>query len=117
MTKTIYVKLHAPEITNLYPQEDIHVQTGETVKIEFTSEPELHASYVIHMPLTNFGAKLANVTVLPLIETTPGHYVGYYTVTNNVNANGAQIEVIVQDDFGNTVRKKTKGKLYIQTER
>src|SRR5699024_261073 len=103
-----------PDISNLLPDEDHFLEKGETVKIEFDSEPGLTASYVIHLPLTNFG--LSNVTELPMQETSEGHYEGYWTATSNVKAEGAVIEVIVKDDFGNEVRQKAEGKLFINAD-
>ncbi|TQS76537.1 peptidase S8, partial [Ornithinibacillus gellani] len=113
---TLDVQFDAPEIENLTPTEDVDLQAGESVKIEFDSEPGLRATYVIHMPLTNHGAKIANATELPMMETTPGHYVGYWTATSNAYAEGAVIEVIVKDSYGNEARAKAEGKLNINLE-
>jgi bacillopeptidase F len=63
------------------------------------------------MPLTN--ASFQNATELPLRETSPGHYEGYYTATSNMKADGARIEVIARDDFGNETRAIAEGKLFI----
>jgi len=46
-------------------------------------------------------------------ETSPGHYVGYYTATKNVKAPGAAIEVTVSDDYGNKTTQRAAGKLNI----
>src|SRR5690606_9363097 len=75
---TIDVDFTAPEIENLTPTEDKYINTGQTVKIEFDSEPGLKATYVIHMPLTNI---TANATEMPIMEVSDGHYVGYWTAT------------------------------------
>ncbi|WP_443089796.1 S8 family serine peptidase [Virgibacillus sp. MG-45] len=113
---TMDVKFNAPVIENLTPVEDVHLNTGESVKIEFDSEPGLRATYVIHMPLTNLGAKLSNATELPMMETSPGHYVGYYTVTADAYADGARIEVKVRDSYKNETRKVADGKLFINLD-
>ncbi|HEX6594488.1 MAG TPA: S8 family serine peptidase [Bacillota bacterium] len=114
---TIESKFTAPEIENLLPDEDLHLEAGESVKIEFDSEPGLEASFVIHMPLTNTkGAKLQDTTELPIRETSSGKYVGYWTATKNAHAEGAVIEVIVKDSFGNETRKQADGKLFINVE-
>ncbi|MBR7794557.1 S8 family serine peptidase [Agaribacter marinus] len=110
---TIDVDFTAPEIENLTPEEDVTLEAGETVKFEFDSEPGLRATYFIHMPLTN---TVMNATELPMMETSDGHYVGYWTATSNVVAEGAVIEVKVEDDYGNETREQAEGKLFINVE-
>ncbi|MCM3639110.1 S8 family serine peptidase [Sporosarcina luteola] len=113
-TVSVTAKYTAPEISNLTPNEDVHLVTGKSVKFEFDSEPGLKATYVIHMPLTNVGGSdVTNATELPMSETSPGHYVGYWTVPLGVTADGARIEVKVVDGFGNERRKLADGKLFI----
>ncbi|WP_188454287.1 S8 family peptidase [Virgibacillus oceani] len=110
---TLDVKYNAPEIENLTPTEDKHLQAGESVKIEFDSEPGLDATFFIHMPLTNARAQVTNATELPMMETSDGHYVGYWTATSSVKAEGAVIEVKVVDDYNNETRTEAEGKLFI----
>ncbi|MBP3041352.1 S8 family serine peptidase [Bacillaceae bacterium Marseille-Q3522] len=112
---TVFADYTAPVIENLLPTEDVKLRKGDTVKIEFDSEPGLDATFVIHMPLTNLRTNsLQNVTELPMMETAPGHYVGYWTAPGNLKAKGAEIEVKVVDDFGNETRKIAEGKLTIK---
>ncbi|NMH72500.1 S8 family serine peptidase [Bacillus sp. RO2] len=119
---TIYANYDAPEITNLKPTEDKHLSAGESVKIEFNSEEGLRATFSIRMPLTNASMmmqgndgnyNLNNAVELPLMEQSPGYYVGYWTATSSVVASGAEIEVKVSDDFGNVTRAIADGKLFI----
>ena len=109
---TVKAKFTAPAIENLQPTEDVYLDMGHTVTIEFDSEPGLHASFAIQMPLINPNG-INSVNELPMVETAPGHYVGYYTATSDVKAAGAQIEVRARDDFGNETRKVAPGKLYL----
>ncbi|MGD6841728.1 S8 family serine peptidase [Bacillus infantis] len=113
---TVYAKYTAPVIENLLPEENKDLKSGESVKIEFDSEPGLKAVFSIRMPLTNTGGQLTNAVELPMMETSEGHYEGYYTATKNVKAPGAEIEVKVTDDFGNEVRQTAAGKLNINAE-
>ncbi|BCB04663.1 S8 family serine peptidase [Bacillus sp. KH172YL63] len=113
---TVYAKFGDIEIENLLPGEDKELKKGESVKIEFDSEPGLDATFVIHMPLTNAG-QVTNATELPMMETSQGHYTGYYTATSNVKAPGAVIEVKVKDEYGNVTTKQAAGKLYINTKK
>lgn len=68
----------------------LSIKSGESVKIEFNSAENLDATFVIHMLLTN--ANVQNATELPLSETSPGNYEGYYTATSNMKAEGVSIE-------------------------
>lgn len=117
VTKTIKVTADsiAPEISNLKPATDLNLKTGRSVKIEFDSESGLKPTFVIHMPLTNVG-DVQNATELPMMETGNGHYVGYWTVPADTVANGAVIEVIAIDGFGNETRQKAAGKLFINVD-
>lgn len=109
----IQVDYTAPNISNVKPDRDYVLNSGETVRIEFTSEPGLKsAKFVIHMPLTNIKTT-NNPTELPMMEVSPGHYVGFYTATSNVKADGARVEVIAIDAFGNKQTKLADGKLFI----
>ncbi|MDR6224162.1 bacillopeptidase F [Desmospora profundinema] len=102
-------------VKNLKPEEDIYLKSGESVKIQFDSEPGLKGTYIVHMPLTNLPA---NATELPLQEQGDGHYVGYWTATSNLkDIRGAVVEVILKDDYGNEVRKRAEGKLFINTKK
>ncbi|WP_147554267.1 S8 family peptidase [Bacillus testis] len=115
-TLTISAKYTAPAIANLVPTEDKELKSGESVKIEFDSEPGLKAEFQILMPLTNAG-DVTNATELPMKETSSGHYVGYYTATSNVKAPGAAIEVKASDDYGNVSIQRAAAKLYINAKK
>jgi bacillopeptidase F len=51
-----------------------------------------------------------------MMEMSEGHYVGYWTVPRGAYAEGAGIEVIVRDSFGNEGRERAEGKLYLNLE-
>jgi bacillopeptidase F len=104
----------APAISDVKPAEDKTLKKGESVKIEFTSEPGLKATFAIHMPLTNL--RVQNATELPMMEVAPGQYVGYYTATKDMVADGAVIEVKAVDSYGNETRKTAEGKLFINVK-
>jgi bacillopeptidase F len=112
------VKYTAPLITNLKPNVDKELKKGESVKIEFTSEPGLKTTFLIYMPLTQTKVlQASNVTELPMMEVSPGYYVGYYTATKDMVAAGAVIEVKAVDSYGNEARKTADGKLYINVKK
>ncbi|WYP26951.1 S8 family serine peptidase [Alkalihalobacillus sp. FSL W8-0930] len=110
---SIDVKFDALVIENLKPDEDKTLKSGESVKIEFTSEEDLDATFIIRMPLTNI---TSNATELPIREESDGTYVGYWTATSNIEVEGAEIEVIVRDDYGNETRKVAPMKLNVNVE-
>ncbi|SIT66124.1 S8 family peptidase [Edaphobacillus lindanitolerans] len=110
---TITAKYDAPKISNLTPAEDVHVKTGQTVKFEFDSDPGLKASFFMHMPLTNH---VSQATELPMMETAPGHYVGYWTAPSSLTADGARLEVKIQDDFENVTRQVAPGKIFVNMD-
>lgn len=68
------------------------------------------------MPLTNLNS-VQNATELPLMEVSPGYYVGYYTATKDMVADGAVIEVKAVDSFGNETRELANGKLFINVKK
>ncbi|MCF6409257.1 S8 family serine peptidase [Pseudalkalibacillus salsuginis] len=114
-TVTVDAKFGPIEVTNVKPDMDKNLESGQSVMIEFDSEQGLEARFRIHMPLTNMGM-VQNANELPMMETTPGHYVGYYTATSNVVADGAVVEVVARDDYGNETEEIAEGKLYINAE-
>lgn len=115
-TVTIDVNYDGPEIENLTPEEDVDLETGKSVKIEFDSEPGLKPTFFIHMPLTNNTKQIANATELPMMEQGEGHYVGYWTVPSDVHADGAVVEVKAVDGYDNEVRQEAEGKLFINMD-
>ncbi|MFC4559411.1 S8 family serine peptidase [Virgibacillus kekensis] len=112
---TVLAKFDGPSIENLSPKEDVYLETGESVKITMDSEPGIDASFTIDKPLvnTNMAAQTNNATVLPMEETEEGHYVGYWTVPSDWYAEGAEVRVIAEDDFGNKTEKVADGELFI----
>ncbi|MFS0654198.1 S8 family serine peptidase [Bacillus sp. 179-C3.3 HS] len=113
----IDVQYDAPIISDLTPTTDVHLSSGESVKISFKSSEKLDATFVIHMPLTNARAMLQNTTELPLREVSKGVYEGYWTATSTAKARGAVIEVIARDEYGNITRQKAAGTLSINEKK
>lgn len=103
-------------IENLTPINDVYLDAGESVQITFDSEPDLRATFSIQLPLVNEQSTLSSVTELPMMEMSDGRYVGYWTATKKLRAEGAVIEVKATDQHGNEARKKADGKLYIGME-
>lgn len=118
---TVFSKFDAPTIENLKPTNDINLQTGDSVKIEMDSESGLHPIFTIRMPLakSNLNIKskiLSSINDFPMMETKKGHYVGYWTVPSGLKAGGAEIKVMLTDDYGNETNMNAKGKLFINVK-
>src|SRR5699024_2342918 len=112
-TVTIDVNYDGPEIENLTPDEDVDLETGKSVKIEFDSEPGLKPTFFIHMPLTNNSKQIANATELPMMEESEGHNVAYGTVSIDAHEERASVEVNFVDYYDNEVRQDSDCNLFI----
>jgi bacillopeptidase F len=106
---TVFAEFTAPVVENLVPTKNKKLKAGKSVKIAFDSEPGLDAVFTI--------SQLTNATELPLKETSPGHYVGYYKATSKDTAKDAEIEVKITDDYGNETRQVAKGKITIKNKK
>lgn len=111
---TVYAESEGPEITNLKPSEDQHLRTGQPLMITMDTEPGLEASFVIH---SNEGEETQITDEIPMIETNKGHYIGVWTPTSDIEAEGAIVEVTAKDEDGTKTTKEAEGQLYINVER
>lgn len=109
---TVNAKFQAPSIENLKPDRDVVLKKRDTLKIELDSEPGIRGSFVILLPLSN---STQSITELPLTEKRSGHYVATWTAPKG-KIKGAQIEVIMRDDYGNVSRQAAAGKLYVNVK-
>lgn len=114
---TVFVKddQEKPVLTNIKPEHDVYLETGESVEISFDSEENLRSSFIIHFPDDDLLTHQQSVE-LPLIEMPDGHYIGYWTVSKDIVTSGAQIEVRAVDQEGNETRKMAKGRLNVNTK-
>jgi bacillopeptidase F len=103
--------LPAFTIENVTPAVDISRQTGKSIMITFDSAPGLQAKFAIRAPLTDLSMRTNNAYELPMMETTPGHYVGYFTVPSNLYLVG-EIVVYAEDAAGNAQAAVAPGKLW-----
>lgn len=111
-TVTIEVDFDEIEISNLQPAEDMSIFYGDTVTISFEAEEGLSARYQLNLPLTNTNGVNNIQNSNQFVEVSPGYYEATYTA-GLVAASGVEIEVIVNDAFGNENRFKADGKLTI----
>ncbi len=110
VTRTVHVDLHAPEITNISPSEDVHLSGDEVVIVSFDSEAGMSAAFRIELPLMVSGVGQNEIV---MIETAPGHYEGSWTTSENLSVEGAIIVVRVWDESGNVAEAVASGKLYV----
>ena len=117
---TVNVKYSVIGITNLKPDQDLKLNSGDVVKVEFDSEPGLKkAAFRIISPIGDNQTAAVSENEIPMAEELDkdgkgtGHYVGQWIVPNDIVLNGGQIEVIVEDNSGNEMTAMAGGKLYI----
>ena len=117
---TVNVKYSVIGITNLKPDQDLKLNSGDVVKVEFDSEPGLKkAAFRIISPIGDNQTAAVSENEIPMAEELDkdgkgtGHYVGQWIVPNDIVLNGGQIEVIVEDNNGNEMTAMTEGKLYV----
>jgi len=125
----VFAEFTGPIIQNLTPAQDLYVKTGQTAKVEFDSKPGLTGTFEITLPLgysksvqsfSQLGGTGTNSSSiqLPLIEVTPGHYVGSWKVPFTLkDVRGATIGVSVKDEFGNVTKQQAAGKLFINAKK
>lgn len=109
VTRSVYVDVALPEITNLAPAEDVHLTAGEALTVSFDSVPGLDASFRIELPLSPSGSERG----IPLTETTPGHYEGAYSTPASLVLDGGLIVIDVRDAAGNQGDFQTPGRLFV----
>jgi bacillopeptidase F len=114
---TVYAKFNPPAIENLKPAQNVVIKTGDTLTVELDSEPGISGSFTLSVPsavatATATATVAATSVEIPLTEQGKGHYVGTWTAPKD-KINGALIEVVMRDDYGNESRKTAAGKLYV----
>jgi hypothetical protein len=110
-------------ITNLTPTVDRRLVTGKTLMVEFDSVAGLNAYFELKSPLLYVEGEArglaqadptaGNANKLPMMEVTPGHYVGYFTIPSNLSLAGAAVQVTVYDAARYATQATAAGKLWI----
>ncbi|GAK08842.1 amidase family protein [Geomicrobium sp. JCM 19038] len=98
-------------IRNIQPTEDQTLQAGESVRVSFAGEPGLEASFAIRIPLFT---RAAAPTEIMMREVEEGYYEGYWTATNNLQVDGAEIEIKAINQEGQEFREVAEGRLSIE---
>ncbi|USK33343.1 S8 family serine peptidase [Bacillus sp. F19] len=119
----IYAKFNPPAITNLKPAQDVVINKGNKLTVELDSEHGISGSFIVRLPST-YAAEATTTTKtttatatatsveIPLTEQGNGHYVGTWTAPKD-KINGAVIEVVMRDAYGNESRQIADGKVYV----
>ncbi|GAK06166.1 bacillopeptidase F [Geomicrobium sp. JCM 19037] len=81
------------------------------MKVSFEGEPGLEAAFSIRVPLFTRSAPPTEVTMR---EAEEGVYEGYWTATNNLSVDGAQIEIRAVNDKGEEYRDVAEGRITIE---
>ncbi|MUV37310.1 Minor extracellular protease vpr [Lentibacillus sp. JNUCC-1] len=97
------------EITNIQPAEDQYLTPGDKVKVTFESNAKGgEANFHVSLP----SAKMAD-TNANMEEVEPGVYEGIWTTPKNVNLEGAEVIVSLENKSGNVVTATAGGNLFI----
>jgi bacillopeptidase F len=92
--------------------------------VEFDAAAGLNAYFELKAPLLTVdgaargygitsGNRPNNATKLPMMEVSPGHYVGYFTIPSNISFAGAQLQVTVVDAQRYASQAVANGRLWI----
>jgi bacillopeptidase F len=109
MVVTVYAKFNPPAITNLKPAQDVVLKAGNKLTVELNSEAGINGFFLVHLP------SLYDIQI-PLTDQGDGHYVGTWTAPKD-KINGAVIEVVMKDAYGNESRQTATGKVYVNVKR
>ncbi|WP_161524808.1 cell wall-binding repeat-containing protein [Alteribacter lacisalsi] len=108
---TVYVDLTAPSIDNIQPEDDVHVQPGETVTVSFDSNTEGgDASFVVAIPSAGYGVDHDHRVAME--ETEPGHYTGTWTAPE-AQFEGGVVEITLEDAAGNKSTAYAEGTITV----
>ncbi|MBS4191984.1 S8 family serine peptidase [Bacillus sp. FJAT-49705] len=111
---TVYAKFNPPAIKNLKPAQNVVIKTGDKLTVELDSEPGISGFFLIRLP-SAYATATATSAEIVLIEQGEGHYVGTWTAPKE-KFNGAEIEVVMRDDYGNESRQIATGKVYVNVK-
>ncbi|MUV37309.1 Bacillopeptidase [Lentibacillus sp. JNUCC-1] len=96
-------------IINIEPAEDQYLTPGDKVKVTFESNAKGgKANFHVSLP----SAKMAD-TNANMEEVEPGVYEGIWTTPKNVNLEGAEVIVSLENKSGNVVTATAGGNLFI----
>ncbi|WP_045519063.1 S8 family serine peptidase [Neobacillus niacini] len=115
---TVYAKFNPSAIENLKPSQNVVIKTGGKLTVELDSEPGMSGFFSFSLPSANATATAtaaASSFEIPLKEQGKGHYVGTWTAPKD-KINGAVIEVVMRDEYGNESRKTAAGRLYVNVK-
>ncbi|PAE40685.1 peptidase S8, partial [Bacillus sp. 7884-1] len=115
---TVYAKFNSPAITNLKPAQNVVIKTGNNVTVELDSEPGISGFFLVRLPSTSETGPVkeaATSVEIQLTEQGTGHYVGTWTAPKG-KISGAEIEVVMRDDYGNESRQRAAGKVYVNVK-
>ncbi len=113
VTRTITVDLEAPEITNMMPDEDIELYTGQTLEVSFNAESGGEGYFRIVAGYTPEGSRGSGI---PMIESeeTPGLYEGSLIIPEGFSVNGGLVEFEFIDAAGNRIVDVAPGRVTIE---
>jgi len=109
VTRTVYVRLETPEITNIEPSEDLTLRAGDVLNVSFNAPIGGQGYFRLLLPFDNEPQNIG----IPMTEIEEGLYVGSWTVPERVAVTGLQVQVIFIDQYGHEVTAIADGRITI----
>lgn len=107
-TRTVFVELEAPKITNILPEKDVELKAGDVLTVSFNA-PTGGDGYFGLMVST--GLEKDEVGI-PMTEVD-GLYEGTWTVPEGLTSTGLKVQVTYISEFGHKVTDFAQGKVKV----
>ena len=111
--RMVTVKLETPQITNMMPNEDIVLMTGDKMTVSFNAEPGGEGYFRLisqYNPLGN------EVGLIPMKEIEPGLYAATITLPEGFKIQNGLVEFVFTDEAGNRVTAIAPGRVTVIDE-
>jgi bacillopeptidase F len=108
VSRTVFVELDAPVITNVQPAEDVELEAGDVLTVSFEAPSGGQGYFRLMVP---FGLQ-SNDPGIPMTEHD-GLYTGSWTVPENTEAEELLVEVVYISEYGYEVTEMAEGTVTI----
>ena len=108
VSRTVFVELEEPSITNVQPEEDVDLEAGDVLTVSFEAPSGGEGYFRLLMP---FGLDSQSLGI-PMTEDD-GLYTGTWTAPENTEAEDLLVEVVYISDYGYEVTETAEGNVTI----
>ncbi len=110
--RKVYVSFKVPVITDIKPDKDLKLESGDKVEISFRSEDTGGKGYFKILLPINIANE--NESKIEMTEVEPGYYKAIWTIPENIEIKDGIVEIKFTNTFGNKIRKRAPGKITIE---